>query len=216
MAAVDRITKAEIIIEGDDNEIENNNDDSNEWQTCVVNNNYEINVNYPYAIRNKRTKRIRKESISNSGYATLKINNGQKTIGKHVIVAKQWLPNPNNYTVVDHINHNRLDNRVENLRWTTQSLNCKNKTACNGVTYEFVEELSDNNISIMEYKGHWLDFYYFDEDDNNFYYYNGLNYRKLYRNEDVKSHAIYVNARDRNKKRFRIYLNVFKQEYDLL
>ena len=72
-------------------------------------------------------KRILKGSI-NSGYITyhLKIDKGKTKIKKlHRIIAETFIPNPNNYPVINHINGNKLDNRVENLEWCTQSWNNK-------------------------------------------------------------------------------------------
>ena len=45
----------------------------------------------------------------------------------HRLVAELFIPNPDNKPCVDHINHNRLDNRVENLRWVSVKENCNNR-----------------------------------------------------------------------------------------
>ena len=44
----------------------------------------------------------------------------------HRLVAKAFIENPDNKEFVDHINGNRQDNRVENLRWATAQENCRN------------------------------------------------------------------------------------------
>jgi len=44
----------------------------------------------------------------------------------HQLVAKAFIPNPNNYTEIDHIDRNTANNRVENLRWVNRSENCRN------------------------------------------------------------------------------------------
>ena len=46
----------------------------------------------------------------------------------HRLVATAFLPNPNNYTDVNHINENKHDNRVENLEWVTHGANLKHGT----------------------------------------------------------------------------------------
>lgn len=49
----------------------------------------------------------------------------RKTV--HRIVAFAFLPNPNGYPEIDHINRNGLDNRVDNLRWCTRKMNMANE-----------------------------------------------------------------------------------------
>ena len=50
-----------------------------------------------------------------------------RTILVHRLVAELFIPNPDNKPCVDNINHNRLDNRVENLRWVTVKENANNR-----------------------------------------------------------------------------------------
>ena len=45
----------------------------------------------------------------------------------HRLLAQAFIPNPENHPVVDHIDRDKSNNRLENLRWCTQSDNCFNK-----------------------------------------------------------------------------------------
>lgn len=53
----------------------------------------------------------------------------------HQLVAQAFIPNPNNYTVVDHIDGNGLNNNVTNLRWTTQIENLSNPISYRRIQY---------------------------------------------------------------------------------
>lgn len=59
----------------------------------------------------------------------LGIQNGYYACRKqyvHRIIAQLFIPNPENKPYVDHIDTNRLNNKVTNLRWVTPSENMLN------------------------------------------------------------------------------------------
>lgn len=75
---------------------------------------------YKNSSRGKRTIPIEIHGLKGL-YKTVSING--KTKYMHRLVAEAFIPNPNNLPVVNHINGNKLDNRAENLEWTTYSGN---------------------------------------------------------------------------------------------
>tara|TARA_R110000744_G_scaffold91883_1_gene178142 strand:+ start:269 stop:733 length:465 start_codon:yes stop_codon:yes gene_type:complete len=72
--------------------------------------------------------RFLKPAISTHGYFHVSLcNKGkQKTHKIHRLIALYYIPNPENKLYVDHINRIKTDNRLENLRWATNSENQQN------------------------------------------------------------------------------------------
>jgi len=54
---------------------------------------------------------------------TLYNNNNRKKYFVHRLVALHYIPNPNNFNVVNHKNGIVIDNRVENLEWCSSKYN---------------------------------------------------------------------------------------------
>lgn len=70
--------------------------------------------------RKLKSKIIKPKTTKDNYYeVTLTKNNEKKFIRVHRLIAMTFIPNPNNYPVINHINYNRFDNRVENLEWCT-------------------------------------------------------------------------------------------------
>ena len=60
------------------------------------------------------------------GYCQLHlwINGNSYSKRVHRLIAETFIPNPNKYREINHIDENKLNNRVENLEWCTHKYNC--------------------------------------------------------------------------------------------
>lgn len=74
---------------------------------------------------NKKTNKFLKGSINSTGYRVyqLTVNGKYYNFLCHRLVAEYFLPNQENYPVVHHIDGNKLNNKVENLKWVSFSDN---------------------------------------------------------------------------------------------
>lgn len=71
----------------------------------------------------------------------------------HQLVAQAFIPNPNNYTEVDHIDADGTNNNVENLRWVTHQENMENSQTKNNLKkntgyYIEIEEIETGEIFV--------------------------------------------------------------------
>lgn len=86
-------------------------------------------------VRRKGRKMLKPLFTKSTGYYMVCLYNefGAKRVLIHRLVADAFLFNPNNYPVVNHINEDKTDNRVENLEWCTRSYNINYGTSINKI-----------------------------------------------------------------------------------
>lgn len=77
--------------------------------------------------KRNRTEKIHRCQLQKDGYVRTQLykNNKRCTVKVHRLVAEAFLPNPNNYPMVNHKNEIKSDNCVENLEWCTCSYNAQ-------------------------------------------------------------------------------------------
>ena len=80
-------------------------------------------------VRNTDTGRILKTCKNSDGYYHLNLNkNGiTKTLKIHRLIALHFIPNPENLREIDHIDQDKGNNSISNLRWISRSGNCRNR-----------------------------------------------------------------------------------------
>ena len=140
-----------------------------------------------------------------NGYVKCTLN--KKLYYKHQIIARQFIDNPNNFKCIDHINHVRTDNRVENLRWCSFRQNNNQR-----FDQKFVENIPDDAIKVESFNGWNFEELYFHEDV--FYVYNGINYNVKPKFQNTAGN-FYVQLCDTSSTRRKMYYIKFKNEFDL-
>lgn len=123
------------------------------WKTIEDYPNYMIsNMGNVKAIkwhRGNKEKEI-KLYTTYKGYLRVRLSkNGKaKQFQIHRLVAQAFIPNPENKPYIDHINTDRTDNRVENLRWVTNKENCNNPISKNNYS---IGNKGKTAVSILQF-----------------------------------------------------------------
>lgn len=91
-----------------------------------------------------RYKKTLKYNITVRGYATVELfkNKESKRVLVHQLVAKAFIPNPDNLPQINHIDENPLNNNVSNLEWCTAKYN-----ANYGTRNERIRQHNDYSIN---------------------------------------------------------------------
>ena len=117
-------------------------------------------------IFSKYCKKNMKHQLTDDGYLWVKLsytvglkrnNNQSEDYNRithkgriHRLLANQYIPNPDNLPEIDHIDRNKTNNELTNLRWVTRTQNQNNK--CSNLTPEQKKISKEKNVL---YKAEW-------------------------------------------------------------
>lgn len=115
-------------------------------------------------VKNIRLNSIKIPQIDYKGYERVQLyqKDGSKNFRIHRLVGLYFIDNPNNYTNIDHIDGNKTNNNINNLRWCSPSQNSRNTKKQINVTskYKGVYFVKSKNGWIAQiginYKQIWL------------------------------------------------------------
>ena len=92
-----------------------------QWAAVPNTDGYYISNLGRYKRVTERGDSLRKITVDKEGYC--RVTAGTKKFRLHRLVAEAFVPNPNNYPVVDHLDTNKQNCRADNLEWVTPSEN---------------------------------------------------------------------------------------------
>lgn len=125
------------------------------WKKCNINNNYIVSDDG--FVKSIKTNKILKQKLDKDNYLSVNLSMGKKGNARqvfvHRLVAEAFIPNPENKSLVLHIDSNPVNNCVSNLKWVTPkenvehsikiglkeddrgSLSCNSKLSLNEISY---------------------------------------------------------------------------------
>ena len=131
-------------------------------------------------VKDFRTGEIKRQYVNEKagGYLQVQIKNPSGSFSKrvHRLVGENLIDNPNNLEEIDHIDRNRINNRIDNLRWVSRSDNQINKLydSHNNNPYKCIHYDGLKNI-IEAFAHKWAD----ESISNHDLYWTYVNYLRL-------------------------------------
>ena len=111
---------------------------------------YEVETEPPHRIRRISSGWIVKPILNKqSGYIQVDLNG--KTYKYHRILAKHFIPNPDDLPEVDHIDRNKVNNSLENLRWVSRSENLSNRSKFKRQKREYIDHAPNDITEIRTF-----------------------------------------------------------------
>jgi hypothetical protein len=101
----------------------------------------------------------------NQGYYYVGLTHGKKMLN-HRLVAMAFIPNPDGYKTVDHIDRNPTNNHVSNLRWISQAQQMQNIKHFNGwILYYSSRDRPSKWCFNFQFKDHKIKHYFLTRED---------------------------------------------------
>ena len=148
----------------------------NDWEVLKECNLYEINKNFPHYIRRIGTTKPLVCTMY-GGYINVEIF--KRLIPLHRLIATQWIDNPYNYKVVDHIDGDKTNWHIDNLRWTNHKENARNRHTSKNVKLNLVEDIPSSCKPLDIYEGKRINNLYVDMKTYDIYKYNSILFELL-------------------------------------
>lgn len=141
-----------------------------EWRSIDEYINYQVsNIG---RVRNCNTGKILKPKIQSGGYCQVSLykDKKQKIFLIHRLVANEFIDNPDDKQFVDHVDHDKSNNCINNLRWASNKENAGNslKQQNTSSTYKGVcwEKRAKKWMAYIQLDGKFKNLGYFDNEED--------------------------------------------------